>query len=467
MTALWTDTDATAATGGVASAPFAAAGVSIDTRSLAPGDLFVALAGARDGHAFVADAFARGAAAAMVSADPPGVAAAAPLLRVEETLEGLRGLGRAARERSPATVLGVTGSVGKTSTKEALAAVLAAQAPTHAAAASYNNHIGVPLTLARMPPAAHYAVLEIGMNHPGEISPLARLARPHVAVITTVEAVHIEFFENEEGIADEKAAIMDGLVPGGAVVLNRDNRHFARLVSAAEARGIGRILTFGTDPLADVRLLSWDAEGWTLSARIAVLGREFPLRLASPGLHAARNACAVLAATFAAGADPEAALPVLEGLVPAGGRGRRRAIALPEGEATLLDDSYNASPVSVRAALAVLAAVPAARRIAVLGDMRELGRHAEDEHRALAAPIVAAGVDTVFCCGPLMRALYEALPVSLRGGHAPDSAALLTMLRAAIAPGDVVLVKGSLGSRMGPLAAALAGGAGTGTGGAD
>ncbi|MCU0985793.1 MAG: UDP-N-acetylmuramoyl-tripeptide--D-alanyl-D-alanine ligase [Acetobacteraceae bacterium] len=465
MTALWTAADAAAATGGTASAPFVASGVSIDTRSLKPGDLFVALAGARDGHAFVADAFARGAAAAMVSATPPALGEAAPLLRVEETLEGLRGLGRAARKRAPATVLGITGSVGKTSTKEALAAVLRAQAPTHAAAASYNNHIGVPLTLARMPPTAQYAVLEIGMNHPGEISPLARLARPHVAVITTVEAVHIEFFESEEGIADEKAAIMDGLEPGGAVVLNRDNRHFARLVAAAEARGVGRILTFGTDPLSDVRLLSWEAEGWALSARVSVLGRAFPLRLASPGLHAARNACAVLAAAFAAGADPEAALPVLEGLAPAGGRGRRGVIPLPEGEATLLDDSYNASPVSVRAALAVLATVPAARRIAVLGDMRELGSHAEAEHRALAAPIAAAGIDTVFCCGPLMRGLYEALPVSLRGGHAPDSAALLPMLRAAIAPGDVVLVKGSLGSRMGPLAAALAGAANRATGG--
>jgi UDP-N-acetylmuramoyl-tripeptide--D-alanyl-D-alanine ligase len=458
MTTLWTDADAAAATGGLATAPFAASGVSIDTRSLQAGDLFVALAGARDGHEFVADAFARGAAAAMVSATPSGVGASVPLLRVEETLEGLRGLGRAARERASATVLGVTGSVGKTSTKEALAAVLGAQAPTHAAAASYNNHIGVPLTLARMPPASQYAVLEFGMNHPGEISPLARLARPHVAVITTVEAVHIEFFENEEGIADEKAAIMDGLEPGGAVVLNRDNRHFARLAAAAEARGIGRILTFGTDPLADVRLLSWEAEGWALSTRVSVLGREFPLRLASPGLHAARNACAVLAASFAAGANPEAALPILEGLVPAGGRGRRRAIALPGGEATLLDDSYNASPASVRAALAVLAAVPARRRIAVLGDMRELGAHAEDAHHALAAPIVTAGVDTVFCCGPLMRGLYEALPTSLRGGHAPDSKALLPMLRAVIAPGDVVLVKGSLGSRMGPLAEALAGG---------
>lgn len=464
MSTRWAHTEAAAATGGIATAPFTATGVSIDTRSLVAGDLFVALAGARDGHDFVADAFARGAAAAMVSADPSGVAADAPLLRVTDTLAGLRGLGQAARARAKATVIGVTGSVGKTGTKEALAAVLAAQAPTHAAAASYNNHIGVPLTLARMPPEAQYAVLEIGMNHPGEISPLARLARLDVAVITTVEAVHIEFFDSEEGIADEKAAIMDGLTPGGAVVLNRDNRHFARLVAAAEAREVSRILTFGTDPLADVRLLSWQAEGWAMRAEIALLGRSFPLRLATPGLHAARNACAVLAATFAAGADAEAALSVLETIAPAGGRGRRQRIRLANGEATLIDDSYNASPVSVRAALGVLGTVPATRRIAVLGDMRELGQHAEAEHLGLAAPIAAAGIDAVFCCGPFMRLLYEALPASLRGGYAADSAGLLPIVRAALAPGDVVLVKGSLGSRMGPLAAALAGTPDGGTG---
>ena len=226
---LWTAAEAEAATGGRASRDFAASGVSIDTRSLVSGDLFIALKGARDGHGFVADAFAKQAAAAVVSAAPPGVAADAPLVTVADTLEGLRGLGRAGRARARATVIGITGSVGKTSTKEALAAVLGAQGQTLAAPASYNNHLGVPLTLARLPPEARYAVIEIGMNHPGEISPLARLARPHVVVITTVEPVHIEFFPDEEAIAEEKASIMDGLEPGGAAVLNRDNRHFTRL----------------------------------------------------------------------------------------------------------------------------------------------------------------------------------------------------------------------------------------------
>lgn len=454
---LWTAAEAEAATGGRASRDFAASGVSIDTRSLDAGDLFVALKGARDGHAFVADAFAKRAAAALVAEAPPGISAEAPLVTVADTLEGLRGLGRAGRARSAATVIGVTGSVGKTSTKEALAAVLAAQAETHAAALSHNNHLGVPLTLARLPPRARYAVVEIGMNHPGEIAPLACLARPHVALITTVEPVHIEFFESEEAIAEEKASIMDGLEPGGAAVLNRDNRHFARLERAALARGIGRIVTFGSDPAAEVRLLSWEPLGWEARVRISLFGRELAATLASPGRHAAVNACAVLAAAFAAGADAAAALPVLAAIAPAGGRGRRRAIRLPGGEATLLDDSYNASPPSVRAALAVLAAVPAARRVAVLGDMRELGARAEEEHRALARAVSEAGLDLVFTCGPLMRALHEALPAPPRAAHAPDSAALLPLVREAIRPGDVVLVKGSLGSRMGPLAAALAG----------
>jgi len=459
---LWTSAEAEAATGGRASRDFAASGVSIDSRSLAGGDLFVALKARRDGHAFVADAFAKGAAAALVSDPPPAVAADAPLLTVPDTLEGLRGLGRHGRARSAATVIGITGSVGKTSTKEALAAALAPQGATHASPASYNNHLGVPLTLARLPPEARFAVVEIGMNHPGEISPLARLARLHVAVITTVEPVHIAFFPNEEAIAEEKASIMDGLEPGGAVVLNRDNRHFPRLEAGARARGIGRVLTFGADPHADVRLLAWEPEGWKARVRIGLFGRALEATLASPGRHAALNACCVLAAVTAAGADADAVLPVLASIAPAGGRGRRRTITLPGGEATLLDDSYNASPPSVRAALAVLAAVPAARRIAVLGDMLELGDRAEAEHRALAGPLVEAGVAAVFTCGALMRALHEALPTEIAAVHAPDSAALAPLVAEAIRPGDVVLVKGSLGSRMGLIVAALAGEAGGG-----
>jgi UDP-N-acetylmuramoyl-tripeptide--D-alanyl-D-alanine ligase len=456
MSALWTAAEIAEATGGTALAPFVATGVSIDTRALAAGDLFVALKGeARDGHDFVAEALRKGAAGALVSELPAERPSNPVLVRVEDTAEALTALGRAGRGRSAAKVIAVTGSVGKTSTKEALRHVLSAQGPTHAAAASHNNRIGVPLTLARLPPDAAWCVAEIGMNHPGEIAPLARLAVPHVALITTVEAVHIEFFDSEEAIADEKATIMDGLTPDGAAVLNRDNRHFGRLKAAAEARDVARIVTFGTDPLADVRLVAWHAEGFGGHARAALLGQEIEFRLAAPGRHSALNAMGVLAAVFAGGADPFAAARALADLPPAPGRGQRRAIRVPGGEAILLDDSYNASPASMRAAVAVLGEVLAARRVAVLGDMLELGARGPAEHRALAQALKAARIDVVFCCGPLMRELYEALPMSLRGAHAADSDALLAFLKPALRPGDVVLVKGSLGSRMGRIVAAL------------
>lgn len=456
MSALWTAAEIAEATGGAALAPFVATGVSIDTRTLVPGDLFVALRGeARDGHAFVAEALRKGAAGALVSKMPVDRPANPTLVTVADTDAALIALGEAGRRRARAQVIAVTGSVGKTGAKEALRHVLAAQGPTHAAVASHNNRIGVPLTFARLPPEAAWCVAEIGTNHPGEIAPLARLAAPHVALITTVEAVHIGFFDSEEAIADEKATILDGLTPDGAAVLNRDNRHFARLKAAAEARGVARLVTFGTDALADMRLLAWRAEGFGGHAHAALLGQEIEFRLAAPGRHAALNAMGVLAAVFAAGADPFAAAAALAELPPAPGRGQRRTIRVTGGEAILLDDSYNASPPSMRAAFAVLGEVLAARRVAVLGDMLELGAHTEAEHRGLAAALVDARIDVVFCCGPLMRHLYEALPMSLRGAHAADSDALMAFVRPALRPGDVVLVKGSLGSRMGRIVAAL------------
>jgi UDP-N-acetylmuramoyl-tripeptide--D-alanyl-D-alanine ligase len=455
---LWTSAEIAQVTGGTALAPFAATGVAIDTRSLEPGDLFVALKGeTRDGHDFVAEALRKGAAGVLVSHPPSEPPATPALVTVADTGAALSELGRVGRARAAAQVIAVTGSVGKTGTKEALRHVLSAQGPTHAASASHNNHIGVPLTFARLPREAMWCVAEIGMNHPGEIAPLARLAAPHVAIITTVEPVHIAFFASEEAIADEKASIMDGLAPGGAVVLNRDNRHFARLKAAAEARDVARIVTFGADAYADFRLLSWRAEGFGGLARAALLGQEIEIRLAAPGRHAALNATGVLAAVFAAGGDPFAAARALADLPPAPGRGQRRSIRVAGGAAILLDDSYNASPPSMRAAFAVLGEVLAARRVAVLGDMLELGARGPAEHGALAADIAAARIDTVFCCGPLMRHLYEALPMGLRGAHAPDSAALLAFLKPSLRPGDVVLVKGSLGSRMGVIVAALAG----------
>ena len=460
MSALWTSAEIAEAVGGRAPAPFVASGVSIDSRTLARGDLFVALKGVRDGHDFVADALRKGAAGALVSRDPPEVAGDPRLIRVEDTLAALTALGRAGRARARAMVIAVTGSVGKTGTKEALRHVLARQGGCHAAAASHNNALGVPLTLARLPHDVPHAAIEIGMNRPGEIAPLARLVSPHVAIITTVEAVHIQFFPDEEAIADEKAAIMQGVVAGGAVVLNRDNRHFPRLLSHARQLGLARILTFGTDPRADIRLLDWRAEGFGGRARARLLGQEIAFRLAAPGRHAAQNALAVLAAVFAAGADPFRAAEDLADLAPAPGRGRRVAIRFGEGEAILIDDSYNASPPSMRAAFAVLGEVLAARRVAVLGDMLELGERAEDEHRALAQAAVQARIDLVFCCGPLMRHLYQALPMRMRGAHAADAEALVPLLQGALQAGDVILVKGSLGSRMGRIVEALTRGVG-------
>ena len=451
MTPLWTARELLEATGGSMDLPFDATGVSIDTRTLRPGDLFIALLGeGRDGHAFVTDALAAGAAGAMVHRDVPG---ATRLLRVDDTLAALARLGGFSRERSEAQVIAVTGSVGKTTTKEMLRTALSPFGITHAAVASYNNHWGLPLTLARLPREAAFCVVEIGMNHAGEIAPLARLARPHVAVITTVEKAHIGHLGSIEAIADEKAAIMLGLEPGGVAVLPADSPLFPRLREAANRVMAGqnadrpRILTFGTTPSADARLISieQDADGSVLVVDIA--GRDLRLRLNAPGRHMAMNAVAALAAVAAVGLDPAAAAVALEAFRPLGGRGARRALALPGGNALLLDESYNGNGASMRGALDVLRLQPARRRIAVLGDMLELGIEGPAEHRGLAGD-AAAAADLVFACGPLMRHLFDALPAAKRATHAADSRALAPIVAAAIRPGDAVLIKGSLGSQM-------------------
>jgi UDP-N-acetylmuramoyl-tripeptide--D-alanyl-D-alanine ligase len=442
MRPLWNAEDLLNATGGTMAEKFAATGVSIDTRTLAPGDLFVALVGENgDGHDHVADALAKGAAGALVHRDVPG---AMRLLRVDDTLAALTRLGAFARTRFLGRLAAITGSVGKTTTKEMLRTILAAQGTTHAAVASYNNHWGVPLTLARLPSDAAFCVVEIGMNHAGEIEPLARLARPHVAVITTIAPSHIGHLGSIEAIAAEKAAILRGLEPGGAAVLPADSPQFSILAAAA---GASRILRVGSGPDAEARLLAAtpDAEGTSVTAQIA--GQEIALRLAAPGLHMAMNAVTALAAAAALGADPVAGAVALEGFGAIAGRGARRRIALAAGTALLLDESYNASPASVRAALAVLRLQPATRRIAVLGDMLELGDYSIVEHTGL-AEATADAADLVFACGPLMRHLYDAIPAHKRGAHAPDSAALAPIVAAALAAGDTVLVKGSLGSRM-------------------
>jgi UDP-N-acetylmuramoyl-tripeptide--D-alanyl-D-alanine ligase len=443
MSALWTAQDLVAATGGMLRTPFGASGVSIDTRTLKPGDLFVALLGESDGHRFVAAALARGAAGAMVHALPEGVPDDAPLLAVPDTLAGLAALGRYGRERFAGKLLAVTGSVGKTTSKEMLRAILAAHGSTWAAEASHNNHWGLPLTLARIPRRAAFCVAEIGMNHAGEIAPLARLARPHVALVTSVERVHVGHLGSIEAIADEKLAIQDGLEPGGMLVLPRDSAMFDLLAAGARHQ----VRSFGADARADDRLVSTasDPTGCDLTAEIG--GTRVSTRLAAPGAHMALNAVGAMAAACALGADPVRAAAALAGFAPVAGRGARRMIAVAGGEALLLDESYNASAVAVRAALAVLAMQTAARRVAVLGDMRELGEIGPAEHAGLAAP-VADAADIVFTCGPLMQHLRDALPEARRGAHAADSAALAPIVAAALRPGDAVLVKGSLGSKM-------------------
>ena len=440
--------------------PAAIAGISIDSRSIAPGEAFFAIAGDnRDGHEFVAAALAAGAGLAVVAADQrAAIPAAAPALVVPDVLAALYDLARAARARSPAKFLGVTGSVGKTGTKEALRLALGADGETHASVASYNNHWGVPLSLARCPQSARYAVLEIGMNHAGEITALTALARPHVAIITTVEPVHLEFFASLDAIADAKAEIFHGLEAGGAAVLNRDNPQFTRLRRHARAAGVARIVAFGEHGEADARLIKSALHPDCSTVQARILGADLTYKLGAPGRHVVHNSLAVLAATALAGADLALAGLALAQLRPASGRGSRITLDTSDGPALLIDESYNANPASMRAALALLGQTeigPHGRRIAVLGDMLELGSHGAELHRQMLEPVLAHGVDLVFCCGALMHALWEALPSERRAGYAETSALLEPQVLAAIRAGDTIMVKGSLGSRMGPIVKAL------------
>jgi UDP-N-acetylmuramoyl-tripeptide--D-alanyl-D-alanine ligase len=440
--------------------PQSVPGISIDSRTLAAGDAFFAIQGDhRDGHDFVATARAAKAGLAVVAASrrrelPQDV----PLLVVPDVLAGLRALAAAARARMHGKVIGVTGSVGKTGTKEALRLALSQDGETHASVASYNNHWGVPLSLARCPASARYAILEMGMNHAGEIEPLSRLARPHVAIITTVAPVHLEFFGSLAKIADAKAEIFLGLEAGGAAVIDRDNSQFAHLKRRAKAAGVARIVSFGEHEGADARLIKCALHPGCSTVQADVLGTELTYKIGAPGRHLVHNSLAVLATTVLVGADLALAALALADLKPASGRGAAFEIDLPGGQATIIDESYNANPASMAAALALLGQRPVGargRRIAVLGDMLELGPRARALHRGLLAAVEANTIDLVFCCGPLMRALWQALPASRRGGYAEDSAALEPQVLSAVGAGDVVMVKGSLGSRMAPIVKAL------------
>jgi UDP-N-acetylmuramoyl-tripeptide--D-alanyl-D-alanine ligase len=467
MSVLWTRETAVAATGGRSDQDWAATGVSIDTRALLPGDLFVALTAARDGHDFVAEALARGAAAALVSRVPEGVAADAPLLIVPDVLEGLRALGIAARARFRGRVVAVTGSVGKTGTKEMLRTALGAQGRVHAADKSFNNHWGVPLTLARMPADADYAVIEIGMNAPGEIAPLAGLARPHVAMVTTVAAVHLAAFEDLDGIAREKAAIFTGLEPGGVAILNRDIPQYPILLRAARRAG-ARLARFGAAGRPEYRLI--DAQVGSAGTAIAARrgGETFFFKLAAPGAHLALNALAALAAVEALGGDLARGALALTSWRPPEGRGARWTVLLGpgglDGTIRLIDESYNANPAAMIAALEVFAAespedglgrVARGRRVAFLGDMLELGASERALHEGLAQVPAMRAVSKVHCAGGRMRALYEILPSGQRGEWFETADAMAEKVGRLLDAGDIAMVKGSLGSKVGRVVEAI------------
>ena len=464
--ALWTASDAAAATQGRTTADWVANGVSIDTRTIQPGDLFVALKDIRDGHDFVASALAKGAAAALVSRIPEGLPADAPLLIVDDVLLALERLGLAARARTRAKVIGVTGSVGKTSTKEMLRTLLSGQGSVHAAEASYNNHWGVPLTLARMPADTDFAVIEIGMNHPGEIAPLAKLAQLHVAMITIVAPAHLEAFADIEGIAHEKAAILDGLVPGGDAILPADLAVTPILLAKAATVG-AKISTFGTDPLADFRMTDATICDTATVVKATRHGTPFLYKVLSPGKHFAVNGLGALAVADALGLDPVLAATDLGHWAPPAGRGNRERITLDIVEETafdLIDDAFNANPASMTAALDVLIAaqpqdgvgrVGKGRRIAILGDMLELGPTEIALHRAIADHPGLASINTIHCVGPRMKSLWQALPRNQRGEYTETAIELAAKPRALLDAGDILLVKGSKGIKVSLIVDAL------------
>ena len=455
---LWTAADAEAATGGRATRPWTATGVSIDSRTIVPGDIFIALEGPNfDGHDFVGKALEAGAAAVMVKRLPETLADA-PALLVEDTLAGLTALGAAGRARTKAKIVGITGSVGKTGTKQALAHALAGQGRVHASAGSFNNHWGVPLSLARMPADCDFGVLEMGMNHPGEIRGLSALVQPHVAIITAIAEAHLEFMKSLQAIAEAKAEIFEGVTTGGTAVLPRDSEFFSDLAERARDAGVMRILGFGEHAQADVRLLECSLYSRCSAVSALIRGEPLEYCLALPGKHWVINSLAVLAAVAALDADPIPAARSFARLEAPKGRGERHRIPVPGGDVQVIDDSYNANPASMRAAIAVLGGAEPARngrRILVLGDMLELGEQADELHADLAAAIEDAEIDLVFTCGPHMAALDAVLPHFRRARHAADSRDLADSVAEAVRAGDLVLVKGSAGSRMGLVVEAL------------
>lgn len=453
MSALWTSDEAASATGGFNTASWTAKGVSIDSRSVQQDDLFIAIEGPNNnGHDHIAGAIANGAAAAMAARKE--AAKGAPALIVDDTMDGMRALASHARRRGAAKIAAVTGSVGKTGTKDSLSLALRRQAQTHATKGNLNNHWGLPLSLARMPRDARFGVLEMGMNSPGEIAPLSQLAEPDVAIITNVSAVHIEFFESEEAIADAKAEIFAGLDSNGTAILNRDNRHFDRLYKHAKAADIGRIRSFGMHEDADIRLTASATDDHGSRVTAEVDGKPVTYAVGAPGMHWVINSLGVLAVIDALEADVDDAAAAMADVSPAEGRGAQSNISIDGGTFLLIDESYNASPASTRAALNVLGDT-SGRRIAVLGDMLELGTQSAALHAALAENIESNNIDLLFLAGSGMASLADAVNPALVAATGPTSDAILPQVVETVRPGDTIMVKGSLGSRMAPIVTAL------------
>jgi len=456
-TGLWTVQELIDATGGHLHGevfqPFD--GVEIDSRAAGKGDIFIAIKGDnQDGHKFVASALAAGAGIAIVSKPDDEMRAAGALLVVDDTLKAMEQIGIASRARSKAQIIAVTGSVGKTTTKDALGVGLGAVGKTHIAVASFNNHWGVPLTLARMPRDTQYAVFEIGMNHAGEISELVKMVRPHIAIITAIAESHLGYFASIKDIALAKAEIFEGLEKGGSAVINQDSEFFNLLKKQAQGLGVENIFGFGKNQSSDVRLKKMVMHSSCSCVSANVLGDDVTFKLGSPGEHVVMNTLAVLAAIKLVDADLALAALALANLTAPKGRGARLQLSTPSGDFLVIDESYNANPTSMRAALALLArAEPQnnGRRIAVLGDMLELGGEARAMHEDLKQPIEQADIDRVFACGPMMKFLWQQLPADQQALWAPTSGELEKQLLSEIQTGDVIMIKGSLGSRMGPL----------------
>ncbi|MEC3910500.1 UDP-N-acetylmuramoyl-tripeptide--D-alanyl-D-alanine ligase [Sphingobium sp. CR2-8] len=454
MTTLWTSADIAKATGGAASAPFAVSGVAFDSREVGPGDLFVAMKGeTTDGHKFVDKAFDQGASGVIVS-EP----VAHPHILVPESAAALDALGLAARARMAGKVIGVTGSVGKTGTKEALYQALDRAAPgdVHRSVKSYNNHVGVPLSLSRMPRGAAYGVFEMGMNHAGELAALTRQVRPDVAIVTAIAPAHIEFFGTEAKIAEAKAEIFEGLQPGGTAIIPYDSPHVTLLYNKAE-RHAARILTFGTSAQADVCVReAVPAPGGGTLVTATLPDAELCFTVAAPGDHWVSNALAVLAAVAAVGGDLAAAGLALAEMPGLPGRGERRILPVAGGEALLIDESYNANPLSMTATLTQLGREKADRRIAILGGMRELGDRSVELHAGLAEPLGAGRVDYAILVGAEMAPLADALGSAIPHVHVADTAAAIPLIQTEMRAGDAILVKGSNGVGLSRLVAALA-----------